>query len=328
MDINKRIVVKDDDNIDALRSRYPDGLRFVVGDTHGEVATLQALMEKIKFDPEKDHIYFVGDYNAGGYVQQLLRYMATYYEADCDAAGFHMIRGNHERELNPTYTLENLPDIIVIRGKLLNYYIVHAGMVSKAFELINKDMAKNPQQAVFSYKLDDVCVQYDAPLRQIMWSRNGLYSQKSYWHSWPDEAELLKNRACIIHGHSPYCFFKHEDYLSYGDENLFWQKQHIFFSEDLQSFNIDSNVKGRFQNGEGYRGISCVCLEGIEELVAKNDGWLTSEGVKNAENFVFSADYVYNSFTSCCGDLGEITGARPDMKLITLDAGGNPVIAE
>lgn len=326
MNIGERIVVCDDNNIDDLRSRYPDGLRFVVGDTHGEVATLRALIEKIKFNPGKDHVYFVGDYNAGGNVHSLLEYMSEYYEEDCTRPGFHMIRGNHERELNPVYTLENLPDIIVIKEKCMTYYIVHAGMLAPAFKLINADMADNPEADVFSYKLDDICVGYDAPLRQLIWSRYGLYSQNSHWQNWPDEADLLRNRACIIHGHSPYCFFKKGDCISYGDRNLYWQNQHIFFSEDLQSFNIDSNVKGRFENGEGHRGLSCVCIEGIEELVAENGGWLTTDGVKNAPNFVFSADYTYDVLSNGGGDISIITGANPKAKIITLDENKSPVI--
>ena len=61
MDLTERTVVNDGNNIDWLRSRYPGGLHLVVGDTHGQAATLKALMDTVKFDPEKDHVYFVGD---------------------------------------------------------------------------------------------------------------------------------------------------------------------------------------------------------------------------------------------------------------------------
>ena len=326
MSLDEKTLVCSDDNIDDLRRRYPDGLRFVVGDTHGEAATLKALMDKIKFDPEKDHVYFVGDYNGGGYVWALLEYMAAYYQPDYSRPGFHMIRGNHERELWPEYRLENLPDIIVIRDTWLTYYIVHAGMIRPVFGLINADMEKHPDQKIFAYKLSPECVDYDAPLRQLIWSRNGLYSQRSHWRNWPSEEKLLQNRACIIHGHSPYCFFKHEMYYSYGEQNLFWQNQHIFFSEALQSFNIDSNVKGRYANGEGHRSLSCVCLEGIEEIAAQNGGKLTRQAVKNAPNFVFSAGHRYNSCIGENGDIRTVTTAAPEAKRIILDENGNPVI--
>ncbi len=328
MCVIERTILHGDQNIGELRALYPNGLHFVVGDTHGEAATLKVLMQKIKFDPDKDHVYFVGDYNEGGNVLALLDYLGEYYQADYNCSGFHLIRGNHERELGPVYTLENLPDIIVIKGKYKNYYIVHAGMITSVFDLINTDMEKNPHQNIFAYRLDDICVQYDAPLRQIIWSRRGLYSQNSYWRNWPSESKLQLHKACIIHGHSPYCFFKHENSFSYGDQNLFWQQQHIFFSEDLQSFNIDSNVKGRFVNGESYRGLSCVCLEIIEEIASQNNGKLTTNAVKNAPNFVFAADYVFNGYGVNNEHIRNITESRPGVKRITLDEKHFPVIVE
>lgn len=328
MELKDRIIINEADNIDDLRSRYPNGLHFVVGDTHGQPATLKALMDTVKFDPEKDHVYFVGDYNGDGDVQALLQYMALYYQPDYSRPGFHMIRGNHERELWPMYTLENLPDILVLREKQMTYYIVHAGMVERAFDLINEDLAKNPQETVFAYKLDDALVKNDASLRQLTWSRRGLYSQRSHWRNWPSETNLAQNRACIIHGHSPYCFFKKEEYFSYGYENLFWQKQHIYFSEDLQSFNIDANVKGRYANGECHRGLACVCLEVIEEIAAQNQGHLTVEAVKKAPNFVFSADLVYSHRVMKKGRIGDIAHAAPKAKGITGDPYGRLYIVE
>ena len=59
-------------------------------------------------------------------------YISTYYSSDYNHTGFHLIRGNHKRELWPVFPLNNLPDIIVIKGAAINYYIVHAGIVSKA----------------------------------------------------------------------------------------------------------------------------------------------------------------------------------------------------
>ena len=327
MVLDERVVFSYGDNIDELRNRYPNGLRFVVGDTHGQAATLEALMRVIRFDPDKDHVYFVGDYNGEGDVHSLLEYMAPYYQADYSLPGFHLIRGNHEWELWPMYPLENLPDILVLREKHRSYYIVHAGMVAQAFDLINEDMEKNPGQDVFAYRLDRRLVEYNGPLRQIIWSRHGLYSQRSHWHTWPSEEKLARNKACIIHGHSPYCFFKKDNYFTYGDRNLFWKNQYIYFSEDLQSFNIDANVKGRYHNGESHRALSCVCLESIEEIAGQNQGHLTVDGVKNAPNFVFSADLVWGRPTGG-SSVSSITGSAPKAKLITMNEYGGLLIAE
>lgn len=326
MSIKDHTVVCTDDNIEEIRSRYPDGLTFVAGDTHGEVASLQALMQKIKFEPSKDRVFFVGDYNGGGNVQCLLDYISLYYEADYSRPGFHLIRGNHERELSPIYTLGNQPDIVVLKKEHMTYYVAHAGMVAEAFELINKDISNNPDKSLYVYKLDDICVQYDAPLRQLMWSRNGLYSQKSPRHVWPSQEKLSQNKACIIHGHSPYCFFIKDNYYSYGRNNLFWYNQRVFFSEDLQSFNVDSNIKGRYENGEGHRLLSCVCIEIIEEIAKENNSHLSMSAVRNAPNFVFSTPHIYTYYTEYNGDIKRITSSLPEMKTISLDNINKPII--
>lgn len=328
MNINKRILNRSDDNIDELRQKYPNGLRFVVGDTHGEAETLKALMEKIKFDPEKDHVYFVGDYNEGGDIESLMEYLSLYYRAEYDLPGFHLLRGNHEREVDPVYPLSNLPDIAVLRGTNRNYYISHAGMVAKAFQLINADMAKNPQKNVYAYRMSPKTTENDGPLREVMWSRYGLYSQSSGRYLWPSQKSLIRNKACIIHGHSPYCYFKGKDRFTYGDNNLFFENQHIWFSEDLQSFNIDSNVKGRIKNGETYRGLACVCLEAVDEIAALCGPKFTVNGVRNGINAVFAGPLRSDCTPVSGGDIRRITCARPHMKTLDMDEAGTVFIGD
>ena len=318
-DIAERVVTKKDDNIHELRARFPNGLHFVVGDLHGEVRTLRKLMNKIEFDPYKDHVYFVGDYNEGGNVTALLNYMSEYYQENNNVPGFHMIRGNHERELWPVFPLDNIPDILVVRGRKLVFYIVHAGMVSIAFDLINEDMKENPNRKVYAYRLANNTCCEDAPLRQIVWSRKGLYSQHSHWHVWPNEKQLIEHNACIIHGHSPYCFFKHPDRFSYGDDNLFWHYQHVWYCKELRSFNIDSNAKGRHEHGETYRGLACICLEVYDELAEGNDGSLTTDLILNAENGLFGAELEYSGWTNEIKSPDRILNATPEMKTICFD---------
>lgn len=313
-----------DDNILLLRERYPSGLHFVVGDVHGEVKTLMDLMAKIRFDPSKDHVYFVGDYNAGGNVHMLLRYISNYYQADMSSPGFHLIRGNHERELLPVYMLKNLPDIFVIRGGRLNFYIAHAGMISPVFDLISDDIEKAPEQKAFAYKLEDHTVTYDAPLRQIIWSRRGLYSQRSRRRVWPSEDRLTERSACIVHGHTPYCFLCGTHYSSYGDRNLFWKNQHVWFSEDLHSFNIDANLKGRYENGESYRGLACLCIEVFDAVAERDGGRLTVDGILSAENGIFAVPYSSCRETVVHGDILKLETAAPEMKTISLNKHGEP----
>ena len=48
-----RVCSAHDDNIEEIRSAYPNGLHFAVGDTHGEASTQLALMEIIDLIPER-----------------------------------------------------------------------------------------------------------------------------------------------------------------------------------------------------------------------------------------------------------------------------------
>lgn len=317
-------VTTEDSNIEALRARYPDGLTFVVGDTHGEYATLQALMDKIQFNPAADHVYFVGDYNGGGSPGLLLQYLSQYYQQDPENPGFHLIRGNHERELWPQYPLKNLPDIIVIKAKTMDYFISHAGMMAHVHQLICDDIKDAGEGAVFQYRLDDNAVAYDAPLRQIIWSRNGLYSQKSHYHCWPSEDALRETKTCIIHGHTPYFFLKRGQYFAYGDRNIFWENQRVWFSEDLQSFNIDSNIKGRADFSNTYRGLSCICLEALEEIASAYGGSLTIDGLLSAADAVFGVPYIYSFSEMSESATARILTAEPVMKTIAADSNGAP----
>lgn len=336
---NRTSITCGEENIDSLRKRY-GGLHFVVGDTHGEYHTLKLLLKKIRFDERKDHVYFVGDYNSGGDPHMLLRILSGHYSADCSVPGFHLIRGNHERECSPVYRLENLPDVFVVRGNALTYYIAHAGMISSVFDAICADISSQPDRKVFAYRLAEHTTGYDAPFREIVWSLFGLYSQKirqaarsgnrpSSYKSrravWPSEETLLERHACIIHGHTPYSFFFEKGKPGYGDRNLFWTNQHIWFSEDLQAFDIDSDVKGRNAGGETYRGLSCLCLEALEENAAQNGGRLTVEGLRRGENVAFSAPYT-PKLSFAFGNADAILKAAPEMKTITTDADGNVVI--
>ena len=207
-----------------------------------------------------------------------------------------------------------MPDIIVLKMKYMKYYMVHAGMIKSVFDLINADIANRPSESVFAYKLHDSCVGYDAPLRQIIWSRRGLYSQKSHWHLWPSQGDLYQNCAVILHGHTPYCFFM--GHFSYGDDNLFWQNQHIWFSEDLQALDIDANIKGRNEFGESWRGISCVCLEVFDSIAGQNNSSLSVSDIIGAENGAFSAKYTFTNESWQGGNLNRLLSADLNEKLL------------
>lgn len=325
--MDSRILQIDDNNIKSIRDKYPHGLHFVVGDTHGEFSTLIKLLEKIDFMPQADHVYFLGDYNYGGCTESLLRYMSQYYQEDYTIPGFHLIRGNHEREIFPQFELNNLPDVLVLKGKVLNYYLVHAGMVDSGFKLIQTDIETKPEETTFAYALSYKAACISGPLRQIVWSQEGLYSHSSLRPLWPEERSLSDAKVCIIHGHTPYSFLKRDNNFSYGERMLFWEKQKIWFSEDLHSFDIDSNLRGGGRLiGDSYRGLSCVCLEMIDEIAQAHGNALTIDGLRKAENFVFSVVYVPNALKQKDGDIHRILDAKPKMKLIDIDQQRQPRI--
>lgn len=66
---NVRPIFKDMIHIKTLDEKYlPVGNRrlVIVGDVHGCVKELKALLEKVKFKEEHDHLIFVGDIVAKG----------------------------------------------------------------------------------------------------------------------------------------------------------------------------------------------------------------------------------------------------------------------
>ena len=68
---------------------------YVIGDIHGCFDEFQDMLELIKFDPETDEMYFVGDYiDRGKDSCKMLDFIDQHYDDEC----FHFIRGNHEDE--------------------------------------------------------------------------------------------------------------------------------------------------------------------------------------------------------------------------------------
>ena len=69
------------------------------------------------------------------------------------------------------------------------------------------------------------------------------------------------------------------------------KKQKIWFSEDMRSFNIDSNIKGE---KDGRRALSCLCLEIFDDMEA-----ITKKNILRNPNGVFSVAYKDDRDTVC-----------------------------
>ncbi|MDY3828023.1 MAG: metallophosphoesterase, partial [Clostridium sp.] len=281
-----------DNNIDNLRKKYPNGLHFVVGDLHGSVASLNSLLDKIKYQKGYDYIYFVGDYcgTSDGNVLQLLARLSEDFQSDYSKPGFHLIRGNHDGEI-----FEKLPNVIAIKMKKHNFYISHAAVYNKVIDIIDDDMKKS-QQTIGVYKFDYDKIKKESrgeakKCYRMLWSITGNFNPQTVDYD-NDDAVFIQDtknsedsNACIIHGHTPYFYFnKEEEHKKYGDKSVFWKKQCIWFSEDMKSFDIDSNIKGDDKGEE--RMLSCICLEVYDELEK-----LTIKNIYQGENGVFSVKH-------------------------------------
>ncbi len=70
---------------------------FIIGDIHGQLAMLETLLGKIPWRPDRDALFFLGDYvdrgpNSRGVVDYILSLMATSSHINC-------VLGNHEAML-------------------------------------------------------------------------------------------------------------------------------------------------------------------------------------------------------------------------------------
>jgi serine/threonine protein phosphatase 1 len=109
------------------------GRRLVIGDIHGCVKTLQALLEKKIIISKEDQIYFVGDYiDRGPDSKGVLDYLI-----DLKDEGFHtvFIRGNHEEML-----IESLSGEMYFQSWIYN----GGGATLKSFGLSQEEFLSLP----------------------------------------------------------------------------------------------------------------------------------------------------------------------------------------
>ncbi|MFQ8892990.1 MAG: metallophosphoesterase [Clostridium sp.] len=328
-------IICEDNNIEQLRAQHPDGLHFVVGDLHGSFATLNELLKKIKYDKEKDHIYFVGDYYStkDGDVDELINRLNEDFHADYSKPGFHLIKGNHDKELS------ELPNVIAIKMNKHTFYIAHAAVYNKVIDIIYTDMETKLEKSIFTYKFDTNAINSESngetgKCYRMFFSITGNFNPQKIIDNEKNNAVFIQDTinskdetACIIHGHTPYCYLKNKDDKKiYGEKSVFWKKQHIWFSEDMRSFDIDSNVKGH-KNAE--RRLSCICLE-IYDSLSK----LKIKNIRDSENGVFSVKHKSdNKLNKSSVESYKISDLQNkikniDCKIITVDDKGQLVIRE
>ena len=68
---------------------------YVMGDIHGRLVTFISMLDKIKFDKEKDTLYLLGDYTDSGtdgvgVIQHIMNMQAQGFRVHC-------LMGNHDK---------------------------------------------------------------------------------------------------------------------------------------------------------------------------------------------------------------------------------------
>ncbi len=182
------------------------GRDFAVGDIHGMYSMLEALLEVVSFDPERDRLFSVGDLiDRGPESDRTLEFLAQPW--------FHAVQGNHERmmieSLEDSKNLENWtvnngggwwneidePTQHVFR-KAINALPMamevetDAGLVG----IVHADIPLGSSwQGFLEMMTDDDYIQYYA-----VWSRNRLRRAELYGDVPPIEGVEL-----LLAGHTP-----------------------------------------------------------------------------------------------------------------------------
>ena len=87
-------------------------------------------------------------------------------------------------------------------------------------------------------------------------------------------------------------------------------------------------MKGRNAHGETYRGLSCLCLEVLEEIAARDEGAVSIEGLCAGPCPVFSQELVERWGWEPGGNIDAVLRARPEQRTIAVDAFGRPYLRD
>jgi serine/threonine protein phosphatase 1 len=177
--------------------------RIVIGDIHGCYKTLRKLIES-HIKPEKnDHIFFVGDYiDRGPRSREVLDYII-----DLKWKGFSVfpVKGNHEELFVKAFSHDDFLQAWFHNGarETLQSFDVPEGKLNncEGLEFIPERYFKFISELPYFYDLGDYIIvhaglnlsspDYFEDINAMLWSREikGL--------------NRLKNKTCIIHGHTP-----------------------------------------------------------------------------------------------------------------------------
>lgn len=307
---------------------------FVVGDTHGCGKTVQNLMSRIRFNPESDHVYFLGDYYDGESeynVQNLFDYLNKYYQPDLNKTGFHLIRDNHEwgiknnNNLNKTENkikIKDLPDIIVINDvNNQKFVLCHGGMHKEEWGKINKHL-KDPGYSSFQLDISEKDKK-SSLYRTIIFPTKGDdtnydISKDEAADFWPSKDSI--ENVTFIHGHFPITLEKN---MGENYNYRVIKDTKVRYNPIRQAYNIDSGVKGSNEENSinVERALTCVNLE---ELDIDGDGIYTvpyEKGFAQILDFTWDKlkDKIGEIFDESNKDLNDFINALLNISEVSID---------
>jgi len=104
------------------------GKYFAIGDIHGCLSQLEALWDKIDFDPEKDTLIFIGDYiDRGPDSKEVVDFILDLKKK----LNVICLRGNHEQMLLTYHLYNSYKDFYLINGgksTIMSYGLVDTEM--------------------------------------------------------------------------------------------------------------------------------------------------------------------------------------------------------
>ncbi|MDX1921904.1 MAG: metallophosphoesterase family protein [Alphaproteobacteria bacterium] len=198
----------------------PPGLRiYAIGDIHGRLDLLKALMDKIDADTASTtatvKLIFLGDYiDRGLQSKQVLDYLLQLSDAANDAQKPHFILGNHEqvmREIIKHSDLNLVQNWLTFGGRetLMSYGIRPAALNNAAGirTMLNDFMAKVPSSHAAFLNAMETSVSYGDYFFCHAGARHGVplsdqSEQDLVWIRRDFIANTKKYEKMIVHGHT------------------------------------------------------------------------------------------------------------------------------
>ena len=243
---------------------------YVLGDIHGCIDELMAMLKRISFNKETDNLYFVGDYiDKGPGTYQVLRWLEKNYTEK----SILFVRGNHEQEfvayidllnsLDSDKTILETATMLHERSEYFDYYGTVRKLIKEnkvnIFTLSRwADMFRSmPTNYIFDVKGQKVIVVhagYNPNLYGDDKEEFELYARENAYTSGGDK------NAVIIAGHTPTLV---KDTFVYNDGQVF---KHFDPKNRCTFYDIDCGCV--YKRADPRAKLACIRLDDYEIFYA------------------------------------------------------------